>query len=97
MANAKIYSIKFENKDIINVTKVLDPCQAHGYHDISIRMLKKFDSAIVKPLGILFKNCISHGIFPDNWKKSNICPIHKIGDKQIVQTHVIIVNIWENI
>ena len=50
-------------------------------------MLKICDSAIVKPLKILFKNCISEGIFPDNWKKSIICPIHKKGDKQIVDNY----------
>ena len=50
-------------------------------------MLKICDSAIVKPLTILFKNCISQGIFPDNWKKSNICPIHKKGDKQVVNNY----------
>ena len=87
MSNAKISSIQFENKDIINVIKVLDPCKAHGYDDISIRMLKICDSAIVKPLTILFKNCISQGIFPDNWKKSNICPTHRKGDKQIVNNY----------
>ena len=87
MTNAKICSIKSENKDIINVIKAFDPCKAHGYDDISIRMLKICDSAIVKPLTILFKNCISEGIFPDNWKKSNICPIHKKDDKQIVDNY----------
>ena len=87
MTNAKIYLIKFENKDIINVIKALDPYKAHGYDDISIRMLKICDSAIVKPLTNLLKNCISEGIFPDNWKKSNICYIHKKGDKQIVHTY----------
>ena len=82
MTNAKTSSIQFENKDIINVIKALNPCKAHGYDDISIRMLKMCDSAIVKPLTILSKNCISLGIFLDNWKKSNICPIHKKGDKK---------------
>ena len=53
MTNAKICLIKIENKDIINVIKALDPCKAHGYDDISIRMLKTGDSAIVKPLTIL--------------------------------------------
>ena len=53
MFNAKIFSIKFENKDI-NVIKALDPWKAHGSDDISIRMLKICDSAIVKPLTILF-------------------------------------------
>ena len=84
MTNDKISSVKFENKDIINVIKALYPCKANGYDDISIRILKICDSTIVKPLTIVFKNCISQGIFPDNWKKSNICPIHKKGDKQIV-------------
>ena len=59
-------------------------CKAHGCDDTTIRMLKICDSAIVKPLAILIKNCI---IFPDNWKKSNICPIHKKGDKEIVDNY----------
>ena len=54
----------------------------YGYDDISIRMLKICDLAIVKPLAILFKTCISQGIFPDNWQKSNTCPIHKKDDKK---------------
>ena len=31
ITNAKIYSIKFENKDIINEIKGLSPCKADGY------------------------------------------------------------------
>ena len=42
---------------------------------------------IVKPLSIIFKNCIDNGIFPDIWKKSNIIPIHKKGDKQITDNY----------
>ena len=84
MTNAKICSIKFENKDVINKIKAFDPCKTHRYDDAFIRMLKICDSAIVKPLIILFTNCISEGIFPDSWKESNICPILKKGDKQIV-------------
>ena len=64
MTNTKICSIKFENKGIIKLIKGLDPCKAHGYDDISIRMFRICDSATVKPLTILFKNCISQGIFP---------------------------------
>ena len=52
-SSAKICSIKFENKDIINVIKALDPCKAHRDDDISIRMLKTCDSATVKPLTFL--------------------------------------------
>ena len=50
-------------------------------------MLKICGPTIVKPLTILFRNYISQGIFPDNWEKPNICPIHKKGDKQIVNNY----------
>ena len=49
--------------------------------------MKKYDSAIVKPLKILFKNCYSEGIFPDNSKKLNTCPFPQKGDKQIIDNY----------
>ena len=56
MTNANTSSINFKNKDNINVTKTRYPCKAHGYDDISIGMLKMYDSTIVEPLTILFKS-----------------------------------------
>ena len=74
MTNAKISSIKFENIDIINVIKALNPCKAHEHDDLSIRILKICELVIVKPLVILFKNFISQGMFPDNWEKMKHLP-----------------------
>ena len=45
------------------------------------------DSSIVKPLSIIFKNCLQTETFPNNWKKSNVVPIHKKGDKQLLQNY----------
>ena len=59
LTNAKIPSVKLENKDIINIIKALDPCTDMDMM-IYIRMLKICDSAIVKPQTVSFKNCISH-------------------------------------
>ena len=50
-------------------------------------MLKICDSAIVEPLTIIFESCINQSLFPDIWKKSNICPIHKNGDKQTISNY----------
>ena len=47
-------------------------------------MLKICDTAIAETLSIIFNNCINQSMFPDIWKRSNICPIHKKGDKQII-------------
>ena len=81
ITNTKLSSIKFENKDIINTIRSLSVDEAHVHDNISIRMLKICDSTIVGPLSILFNNRLNQSIFPDIWKRSNICPIHKTGDK----------------
>ena len=51
-------------------------------------MLKICGSAIYKPLAIVFKRCVGTGIFPSEWKKSNIVPIHKKGDKQTLKNYL---------
>ena len=50
-------------------------------------MLKLCDKSIITPLSLLFQNCIDTRTFPDTWKKSNIVPVHKKGDKQIVDNY----------
>ena len=50
-------------------------------------MLKLCDKSIITPLSILFQNCIETRTFPGTWKKSNIVPVHKKGDKQIVDNY----------
>ena len=50
-------------------------------------MLKICGSAIYKPLAIIFKQCVDTGIFPSEWKKGNIVPIHKKGDKQTLKSY----------
>ena len=44
---------------------------------ISMRMLKLCEDSIWKQLEIIFKNCVKEGIFPYEWKKTNVVPIHK--------------------
>ena len=43
---------------------------------ISIRMLKLCDKSIRKPLNIIFKSCLTLGIFPSEWKKANVVTNH---------------------
>ena len=48
-------------------------------------MVKLWDDSLVKPLSIIFQNCINSSSFLDSWKKSNIVPIHKKNEKQITK------------
>ena len=45
-------------------------------------MLKICGPSICKPLEIIFKSCLESEIFPLEWKKANVVPVHKKNDKQ---------------
>ena len=69
---------------MLRIINNLDPNKAHGHDEISIGMLKICGDSICRPLSIIFKTCLRTGIFPLEWKKANIVPIHKKGDPQTV-------------
>ena len=50
-------------------------------------MLKLSSPFIIKPLSIIFQNCLKSGIFPDDWKKGNIVLAHKKNSKQLVSNY----------
>ena len=87
VTDSTLSSLQFEDSDIIKIIRSLDMSKAHGHNNVSIRMLKLCNSAITKPLSIIFRNCISQSTFPDIWKKSNICPIYKKGDKEVINNY----------
>ena len=45
-------------------------------------MLKICSPTILKLFGKTFKHCLDTGLFPSEWEKGNIVPIHKRGDEQ---------------
>ena len=47
-------------------------------------MLKLCATSISKPL---HNNSVINKRFPNEWKKANIIPIHKKGDKQIIKNY----------
>ena len=51
----KLFSLQFEVNDIIKIIRSLDTSKAHGHDDISIRILKICDSAVIKPLNHFYK------------------------------------------
>ena len=85
--NNSISSITFNRNDIVTIIRSLDPNKAHGYHMMSIRMLKIFDKSICKPLELIFQSCIKHGKFPNEWNMANVAPVHKKSDKQILENY----------
>ena len=54
---------------------------------LSIRMLQMGSDSISKHLSIIFRNCQKAGYFPTAWKKANVVPVHKKGNKQILNNY----------
>ena len=84
---ARFSKINFIDDQIWKILRALDINKAHGHDEISIRMLKLCGKSIITPLSLLFQNCINTRTSPDTWKKSNIVPVYKKGEKQIVDNY----------
>ena len=50
-------------------------------------MLKLCENSICKPLSIIFNDCLNEGKFPHEWKKANVVPVHKKGNKQSLKSY----------
>ena len=80
-------SINIKELDILNVLKSLDVYKAHRHDDFSIWMLNLCHKSILKPFKLLLENYLRTEIFSDQWKKTDIVPIHKKGDEQRVKNY----------
>ena len=84
---SRLFSLNIIEDNILKIVKALNINKTHGHDEISIRMIKSCDEALAKPLFLIYKNCINTGIFPNVWKKSNIVPVYKKGDKKIIDNY----------
>ena len=46
-------------------------------------MIKICDAELVKPLCLIFNQCLETDVFPEIWKRGNILPTHKTESRQL--------------
>ena len=80
-------AINFSTDDIIKTIRNLDLNKAHGHDMISIWMIKICDTSICRLLTLIFQSCLKCGKIPREWKKVNVVPVHKKGDRQILKNY----------
>ena len=86
LTKSRLSSLDFNEDEILKIIRALNIHKAHGHDDISIRMIKICDKSLLKPLTILFQNSTKSSCYPVVWKRSNIIPVHKKNDKQLVKS-----------
>ena len=82
LTEKRLTKIRFSEDDISKIIQNLDPNKAHGHDQIRICMLKICCKTICKPMECIFGECLNTGLFPLEWKKANLVPVYKKGDKQ---------------
>ena len=87
LTQSRLCTLHFDEGELIKIIRNLNVHKAHGHVDISIRMIKICDKSILNPLILLFENSTKSSYYPDIWKKSNIIPVHKKNDKQLVNNY----------
>ena len=78
-----ISDFAISEEKILNIIRTLNPNKAHGWDEISVRMIKLSDAALITPLKIIFTNCLRRGLFPETWKYANVVPVHKKNEKNV--------------
>ena len=74
-------NIVFSEIDIINVLRGLDVNKASGPDDIPLKVLRECADELAPSLTTLFNLSMSTCTLPEEWKYSNVVPIHKKGKK----------------
>ena len=62
---SRLVWLNFNEDEILKIIRALNPYKAHGYDDISIRMIKICEKSLLEPLIILFKSSTKSSLCPD--------------------------------
>ena len=89
-------TIYFSNSDILERIRNLDTNRGHDDDVISTRMVQISNDSICKALKLIFQSCLESNKFPSEYKKTNVVPVHKGGDKQILKNYRLILLIRTN-
>jgi len=73
--------------DIIQVTNNININKSGGTDSISNVVLKRCGEQLSVPLCILFNKSLSDAYFPQSWKKADIYPVHKKGDRSLCSNY----------
>ena len=83
----RLESVNLDQAKILSIIRAFDVSKGHGWDNFSVRMLKIFDESSVKPLFNIFQFSLETRNFSSNWKRGNIIPVRKTGNKDLINNY----------
>ena len=81
MYEREISNLEIKREDIQSRLEKLKVNKSCGPDNMNPYVLQKTASAVSVPLEKIFKQSLSTGICPSDWRSANVTPIHKKGDR----------------
>ena len=76
-----------EKDAVIKALSKLRPDKSMGPHNLSPKLLIETQKEIAYPLLLLFRKSLQELSVPDDWKKANVSPIFKNGNRQSLENY----------
>ena len=83
----ELSNIVISVKEVESILKNLDPSKSPGPDGLTSRLLKEVASEKSSPITKIFNKSLNSGIFPTKWKDSNLTPIFRSGQKDVIANY----------
>ena len=77
----KLSTLSVTVEQMSKALKSLNPSKSPGPDEIHPKILREVADEMAVPLSYLFNVCMKHGKLPSDWKKAEVRPLFKKGDK----------------
>lgn len=81
LTNEKMQKINITETGVAKLLKELDSNKSFGSDEIHPKILKECHLQIARYLVLMFNQSLEVGETPEDWKKANVCPVFKSGNK----------------
>jgi hypothetical protein len=79
--------IQVNNQGVVKLLRGLRPFKATGPDEIPVYILKNMADHLAPYLTKLYQISLDRGLVPDDWKKANIVPVFKKGEKHMASNY----------
>lgn len=79
--------LKIFEADVLKKLKKIDPQKGAGPDSLPPIFVKRCGPGLAFPLTLIFNRSLEEGIFPEEWKKARIVPVHKKGDRMDIKNY----------